>query len=107
MPAEASSRAAANSGETPAPRGNGSGQDGAGQQGGQQGQEESPEQDAEDTIRDFYQTAAGPNYESSWDYLSSDYQEELGARETMTDQFQTLESVRSAIAATSTRPSQR
>ena len=74
-------------GAAPAPS---EGQPEDGQQGGQQGQGESPEQ----TIRDFYQTAAGPNYESSWDFLSSRYKEELGSRAAMTDQFATLESVR-------------
>ena len=61
---------------------------------GQQAQGGSPEQAAEQTVRDFYQTAAGPNYQDSWDLLSDRYQQELGARETMTDQFRTLESVR-------------
>ena len=78
--------------ETPAPSGEGSGQ--GEQQGGQQEQDESPEQAAEQTIRDFYQTAAGPNYEDSWSFLSSSYQEELGAPAAMTSQFETLQSVR-------------
>jgi eukaryotic-like serine/threonine-protein kinase len=64
------------------------------EQNGEQEQNDSPEQAAEQTIRDFYQTAAGPNYESSWNFLSSRYQQELGTRGTMTSQFETLESVR-------------
>jgi eukaryotic-like serine/threonine-protein kinase len=63
------------------------------QQGGQQEPNDSPEQAAAQTIRDFYRTAAGPNYENSWNYLSSRYQQELGVRENMTDQFATLQSV--------------
>ena len=78
----------ANSEETPAPSGN------EPEQTGQQAQNDSPEQAAAQTIRDFYQTAAGPNYESSWNFLSSGYQQELGSRGSMTNQFETLESVR-------------
>jgi serine/threonine protein kinase len=78
---------AANPEETPAASDNESDEN------GQQEQNDSPEQAAAQTIRDFYQTAAGPNYESSWNYLSSRYQQELGFRENMTDQFATLESV--------------
>jgi hypothetical protein len=63
------------------------------EQNGQQEQNDSPEQAAAQTIRDFYKTAAGPNYENSWNYLSSRYQQELGFRENMTDQFATLQSV--------------
>jgi len=88
---EPTTQNAANPEETPAPSDNGSEENG--QQGGQQAQEESPEQAAEQTIRDFYKTAAGPNYESSWNYLSSRYQQELGVRESMTGQFDTLQSV--------------
>jgi serine/threonine-protein kinase len=64
------------------------------EQNGQQEQNDSPEQAAAQTIRDFYKTAAGPNYESSWNFLSSRYQQELGSRERMTNQFDTLQSVR-------------
>jgi hypothetical protein len=88
---EPTTQNAANAEETPAPSNNGSGEDE--QQGGQQAQDESPEEAAEQTIRDFYKTAVGPNYESSWNYLSSRYQQELGVRESMTDQFETLQSV--------------
>jgi len=73
--------------DTPAPSENEPEQD------GQQEQNDSPEQAAAQTIRDFYKTAAGPNYENSWNYLSSRYQQELGFRENMTDQFATLQSV--------------
>jgi serine/threonine protein kinase len=82
---------AANPEEVPAPSDNGS--EGGGQQGGQQEQNDSPEEAAAQTIRDFYKTAAGPNYESSWNFLSSGYQEELGSRGRMTNQFETLQSV--------------
>jgi serine/threonine-protein kinase len=51
------------------------------------------EQAAEGTIRDFYQTAAGPNYQSTWAFLTPRYQQEIGARGALTSQFQTLESV--------------
>ena len=51
------------------------------------------EEAAAQTVKNFYSTAAGDNYESSWDFLSSRYQEELGVRENMTSQFSTLESV--------------
>jgi serine/threonine protein kinase len=85
---QSDSQTSSSSEEAPAPSEDDTGQD------VQQAQDESPEQAAAQTIRDFYQTAAGPNYESSWDYLSSDYQQELGARGRMTDQFETLESVR-------------
>jgi len=84
---EPTTQETANSEETPAPSGN------EPEQTGQQAQNDSPEQAAAQTIRDFYQTAAGPNYESSWDFLSSRYQQELGSRASMTNQFQTLESV--------------
>ena len=77
--------------ETPAPTDNGP--EGDAQQGGQQEQNDSPEEAAAQTIRDFYKTAAGPNYESSWNFLSSEYQEKLGARGRMTNQFETLQSV--------------
>jgi hypothetical protein len=76
-----------NSNQTPAPSGGGSGQEGQQSGGG------SPEQAAEQTVRDFYQTAAGPDYQSSWDFLSSGYQQEFGARETLTNQFRTLERI--------------
>ncbi len=84
---EPTTQDAANPEGAPAPSDNGSEED------GQQEQNDSPEQAAAQTIRDFYKTAAGPNYESSWNYLSSRYQQELGFRENMTDQFATLQSV--------------
>ena len=84
---EPTAQEAANREETPAPSQDEPEED------GQQTQNESPEQAAAQTIRDFYRTAAGPNYESSWGYLSSRYQQELGAPESMTDQFATLQSV--------------
>ena len=85
-----------NSDQTPAPSGNGSGQD------GQQSGEGSPEEAAARTVREFYSTAAGPDYESSWDFLSSDYQQEFGARETLTSQFRTLERVQFTEGPTTT-----
>jgi hypothetical protein len=88
---EPSTQDTANPEETPTPSDNGS--DGDGQQGGEQEQNDSPEEAAAQTIRDFYKTAAGPNYESSWNFLSSEYQEELGSRGRMTNQFETLQSV--------------
>ncbi len=84
---EPTTQDAASPEEAPAPSDNGSEED------GQQEQNDSPEQAAAQTIRDFYKTAAGPNYENSWNYLSSRYQQELGFRENMTDQFATLQSV--------------
>jgi serine/threonine protein kinase len=69
----------------PAPSQNNSGQ------GGQQG--ELTAQTAEETIKDFYKTAAGPNYERTWTFLTPRYQQEIGARGRLTNQFQTLESI--------------
>ena len=65
-----------------------------GDQDGQQQQDGSPAEAAEQAVREFYQTAEGPDYRQSWDYLSKRYQQELGARGAMTDQFETLQSVR-------------
>ncbi|HSK99837.1 MAG TPA: serine/threonine-protein kinase [Rubrobacteraceae bacterium] len=48
---------------------------------------------AEQTIRDHYEVAASDDYEEAWNFLSSQYQDQLGSRERWTDQFQTLESV--------------
>lgn len=47
---------------------------------------------AEQTISDHYATAA-ENPDAAWDFLSSRYQNELGAPEAWTGQFGTLESV--------------
>jgi eukaryotic-like serine/threonine-protein kinase len=83
----------ASSGE-PAPSQNNSGQ--GGQQGGLTAQT------AEETIKDFYKTAAGPNYETTWDFLTPRYQQEIGARGNLTNQFQTLESIEFTDGPTAT-----
>ncbi len=64
---------------------------------------EFPEQAAAQTVKDFYQTAASPNYESSWDYLSSGYKQEFGAREVLTDQFATLQRIQFTDGPTTTQ----
>ena len=51
------------------------------------------EEAAEQTIIDHYEAAASEDYQDAWNFLSSRYQQEIGAREVWTDQFQTLESV--------------
>ena len=51
-------------------------------------------EDAEQTIREHYEVAASDDYQDAWDYLSSDYQQEVGSPGVWTDQFSTLESVR-------------
>jgi len=48
---------------------------------------------AEQTVRDHYQVAASDNYQDAWNYLSSSYQQEIGAPSSWTSQFQTLQSV--------------
>ena len=48
---------------------------------------------AAQTIRDHYAVAASDNYQDAWNYLSSNYQQEIGSQSAWTDQFQTLESV--------------
>ena len=88
------------------PGGNGS--QGGGQQGAAASSGESaPSQDssgkgdqgkltaqaAEQTIRDFYRTAASPDYESAWDFLTPRYKREIGPRGNLTNQFRTLESI--------------
>ena len=50
-------------------------------------------QAAEQTIIDHYEVAASENYPDAWNYLSSRYQQEIGAPGVWTDQFATLESV--------------
>ncbi|HEX2742539.1 MAG TPA: protein kinase [Rubrobacter sp.] len=50
-------------------------------------------QAAEQTIRDFYKTAAGSDYESAWDFLTPRYKRDIGSRGNLTNQFRTLESI--------------
>ncbi len=83
------------------------GQQGAQQEpSGQQAAQEQPAQEeqqqaegglteeaAEQTIIDHYEVAASEDYQDAWNFLSSRYQQEVGARERWTNQFQTLESV--------------
>ncbi|HJQ30260.1 MAG TPA: protein kinase, partial [Rubrobacter sp.] len=80
--AASSGSASASSGE-PAPS-----QDDSGQQG------KLTAQTAEETIRDFYKTAAGPDYESTWSFLTPRYKRDIGARGAITNQFRTLESIK-------------
>jgi eukaryotic-like serine/threonine-protein kinase len=89
----ASGDTSASSGE-PAPSQNDSGP--GGQQGGLTAKA------AEETIRDFYETAASPNYETAWKFLTSRYQQEIGARGNLTDQFRTLESIEFTDGPTAT-----
>ena len=79
--------------EAPAPSGGGSGEDA--QQGGeQQAQEESPEQAAEQTVNDFYQTAADGEYERSSQLLTEGYRQSTWpSRATFERTFDTLQSV--------------
>ena len=58
-----------------------------------QGEEGLTAEAAEQTIIDHYEVAASEDYEDAWNFLSSRYQQEIGAREIWTNQFQTLESV--------------
>jgi len=50
-------------------------------------------QAAEQTIRDHYAVAASDNYQNSWTFLSSRYQQQIGSPEAWTNQFQDLKSV--------------
>jgi len=78
--------------ETREPSGGGSGQ--GGQQDGQQEQEASPEQAAEETVNDFYQTAADGEYERSSQLLTAGYREDTWpSRATFEGTFDTLQSV--------------
>jgi serine/threonine-protein kinase len=73
-----------------------------GQQGGSQEQGATSEEEAAQTVEDFYQTAAGPEYESSWNYLSSD-QQQFPSRGSLTNQFRTLERIQFTEGPTTTQ----
>ncbi len=51
------------------------------------------EEAAAQTVVDHYNVAASANYGDAWGFLSSRYQQELGAQANWTDQFATLERV--------------